>query len=119
MRRSMSLYVVARPGFLPGDAVAREHTDVVADRPQAETCEALFWALDGRDLVVRGRRWRVAVFSVVELAGRRYVQLSLEGAQQYLVTLRLAADVTMARLIPPMLTWLAHPTASGEVIDIQ
>lgn len=115
----MSLYVVARPGFPGGHAALRQSQDATAEQPPVESCEALFWALDGRDLVVLGRRWRVGVFSVVELAGRRYVQLSLEGPHQYMLTLRLACDVTAARVVPPVLGWLAHPTASGEVIDIQ
>lgn len=114
----MSLYVVARPGFANETLAARQR-DETAARPPAESCEALFWALDGRDLVVLGRRWRVGVFSVVELAGRRYVQLSLEGSARYMLTLRLVPDVTVSRIVPTILAWLAHPTASGEVIDIE
>ena len=115
----MSLYVVARPGFADENLAARRSEEDAAARPPAESCESLFWALDGRDLVVLGRRWRVGVFSVVELAGRRYVQLSLEGPTRYMLTLRLVPDVTARRIIPIVLTWLAHPTASGEVIDIE
>lgn len=111
----MALYVVMRAGFAPVD-VAEPHQPAAQ---QVENCEALFWALDGRELVVLGRRWRIEVFSVVELAGRRYMQLSLDGPSQYMLTLRLTPGTSVRRLIPTVLTWLTHPAGSGEVIDVE
>lgn len=97
----------------------RRQTSAVAVQSQTESCEALFWALDGRDLVVLGKRWHVEVFSVVEMAGRRYMQLSLDGPVHYMLTLRLGPETPARRLIPSVLSWLAHPTSSGEVIDVE
>ena len=102
-------------GFLAG-VPAAEHA---VERPAIETCERVYWALDGRDFVVLGKRWHVEVFSVVELAGRRYVQLSLDGPEQYMLTLRLLPETPVNRLISTILSWLAHPTASGEVRDVR
>lgn len=115
----MAIYVVMRTGLAAGDAVANRDRIVPVKRPRRESCEALFWTLDGRDLVVLGKRWHVEVFSVVEMAGRRYMQLSLEGPTQYMLTLRLTPDTSVRRLIPTVLSWLTHPTASGEVIDVE
>ena len=114
----MSLYVVMRSGLETGAAAVRESSADVTPVVEADTCESLFWALDGRDLVVLGKRWRVEVFSVVQLAGRRYMQLSLEGPAQYMLTLRLAVGTSVRSLVPAVLSWLAHPTCSGEVIDV-
>lgn len=114
----MSLYVVARPGLTAGSFSTPAQAAISLEPTQAESCESLFSALDGRDLVVLGRKWRVGVFSVVELAGRRYAQLSLEGTQQFLLTLRLTPATTARRVIPAVLAWLSHPTGSGDVIEI-
>lgn len=115
----MALYVVVRAGMPTGNIAARKATSVLPEPTQIESCETLFWALDGRDLVVLGKRWHVEVFSVVEMAGRRYMQLSLDGPAQYMLTLRLAPTTSVRKLIPTVLTWLAHPTTSGEVIDVE
>lgn len=113
----MALYVVVRSSLATGDQVTRASERGALERPQPDSCETLFWALDGRDLVVLGKRWRVEVFSVVELAGRRYMQLSLDGSTHYMLTLRLAPETSVRRLIPAVLSWLTHPTTSGEVVD--
>lgn len=118
VRRGMSLYVVARPSLANRESAAAIQSLLPLDRPAAETCESLFLALDGRDLVVLGRRWRMSVFSVVELAGRRYVQLSLEGAAQYMLTARLTPATRSRQVIPAVLDWLRRPTGSGEVVDV-
>lgn len=117
-RQRMALYVVTRSDLAAGEMAAPAQATTSSDRQPSESCEALFWALDGRDLVVLGRRWHVEVFSVVELAGRRYVQLSLEGLTHYMLTLRLKAETPVRRLIPAVLSWLARPTTSGEIIDV-
>jgi hypothetical protein len=115
----MALYVVMRSGLAAGDLMTRAPERATAGRQPHDSCEALFWALDGRDLVVLGKRWHVEVFSVVELAGRRYMQLSLDGPTHYMLTLRLAPEASVRRLIPAVLSWLTHPTTSGEVVDIE
>lgn len=115
----MALYVVMRSGLAAGEVMTGASESVSVERPQPDSCETLFWALDGRDLVVLGKRWHVEVFSVVQLAGRRYMQLSLDGPIHYMLTLRLTPETSGRALIPAVLSWLAHPTASGEVIDVE
>lgn len=101
-----------------GEMMARGLTR--AETPQAsDSCETLFWALDGRDLAVLGKRWHIEVFSVVEMAGRRYMQLSLDGPLQYMLTLRLLPETSVRALVPAVLGWLTRPTSSGEVVDVE
>lgn len=114
----MALYVVRRAGMTGGDTVTRASTSAAAEQPAADSCQTLFGALDGRHFVVLGKRWHVEVFSVVELAGRRFMQLSLDGPAHYMLTLRLTPQTPVRRLIPTVLGWLAHPGSSGEVIDV-
>lgn len=115
----MALYVVMRSGLAVAGVVAPSATTAPADEPVlSHSCESLFWALNGRDLVVLGKRWHVEVFSVVELAGRRYMQLSVDGPTHNMLTLRLAPGTSDRRLIPAVLSWLRRPTAAGEVLDV-
>jgi hypothetical protein len=116
---AMALYVVMRAGSVAGslDTLPQRSLAVVPPAP-VDTCETLFWALDGRDLTILGHRWRVEVFSAVELAGRRYMQLAIAGPQHYMLTLRLSTTTPAHRLIPAVLTWLTHPTGSGSILDI-
>ena len=120
MALCMARHLVLKSGAAAGGFLA--HDTAVAralERPAIESCERLYWALDGRDIVVLGKRWHLEVFSVVELSGRRYMQLSLDGPEQYMLTLRLVPETPVNRLIPAILSWLAHPTASGEVLDVR
>jgi hypothetical protein len=81
--------------------------------------EGLFSLLDGRQLVMRGRRWRAEVFSVAVAAGARYVQMALHGDQEYLVTLRILPNAETRHVIPHLLTWLSHPGQNGSVIEVR
>jgi hypothetical protein len=60
----------------------------------------------------------MSIFSVVELAGRRYVQLSLAGTEQYMLTVRLTASARARQIVPAVLEWLRRPSGSGEVLDV-
>ncbi|MEO8483473.1 MAG: hypothetical protein ABI634_14770 [Acidobacteriota bacterium] len=113
----MSLHVVARPGFGPAQAAPAQARPTHVEPVPGES-ESLFAALDGRELIVLGKKWIVEVFSVCALGGCRYVQLSLQSNQQFMVTLRVASGTDIRQLIPRLLTWLAHPSSSGEIIDI-
>jgi hypothetical protein len=113
----MSLHVVARTGFGAGQVAPAQAREAHPEPVQGES-EGLFAALDGRELIVLGKKWLVEVFSVCALGGCRYVQLSLQSEQQFMVTLRVAAGTDMRQLIPRLLSWLAHPSLSGEIIDI-
>jgi hypothetical protein len=115
----MALYVVMRAGSVAGDlGTLPQRSLTVVPLAPVDSCETLFWALDARDLTILGHRWRVEVFSVVELAGRRYMQLAIAGPQHYMLTLRLAPDTPARKLIPAVLAWLTHPTGSGSILDI-
>jgi hypothetical protein len=82
------------------------------------SADALFSLLDGRELIVLGRRFHLDVFSVCELGGCRYIQLSLRGTEEFMLTLRVATGVDLGHIVPRLITWLAHPSSSGEVLEI-
>ena len=103
---------------MPGQAAPAQQQGVIVDHPVIQDPEALFAALDGRELAVLGKRWRVEVFSVCELGGRRYVQIALQGDTQYMLTLRIAPKAELRDLIPCLLTWVQHPSSTGEILDV-
>jgi hypothetical protein len=113
----MALHALLRTGLQPGP-------DIRPFRPRQDdgsffrSPDELFAALDGRDLAMRGSRWHVEVFSVREIAGRRYAQLALRGTPDYFVTVRTPASADTRRIIPALLLWLMRPKASGDLIDI-
>ena len=110
---------------LPAGAAARlarilpERKFVQVDESSSASSESVFQALDGRELTVLGRRWRVEVFSVLELAGRRYVQLSVNGPARYMLTLRMRPGAEARHAVRVLLAWLARPAGSGEVLDVE
>jgi hypothetical protein len=85
----------------------------------ALSCEHLFSALDGCELAALGKRWRIDVFGVIENAGRRFVQLGLEGPTHHMLTMRLAPHVPVRRLGFSLVVWLAAPRDPGEIIDVE
>lgn len=113
----MALHVVVRAGMMAGQ-VAVSQNAVTPARPQIQTPEELFSAIDGRDLSILGRHWRVEVFSVSEIGGHRYVQLALRGGSDHMLTLRVMPDAEPYQLIPRLLTWLARPGLTGEIVDV-
>ena len=115
----MTLHVVMRAGLIAGQAASpSQDQGVELERPRIEDCETLFSTLDGRDLAVMGMQWRIEVFSVCELAGHRYMQLALLGESQFMLTLRVAPRAELQDLIPALLTWVTHPTSTGEILDV-
>jgi len=114
----MELYVVRRAGPKADSVAVRTPASPAVEQPAVDSCQSLFWALDGRHLVVLGKRWHVEVFSVVELAGRRFMQLSLDGPAHHMLTLRLTPQTPVRRLVPTVLLWLSHPESSAAVIDV-
>jgi hypothetical protein len=109
-------HLVARLGFSPGHVdTSRVASGLTTPGP---TPEDLFNALDGRELIVLGQRWKVEVFSVCALGGCRYMQLSLQGDQQYMLTLRVTTGAEIPHLVPKLIAWLAHPSSSGEILEI-
>jgi hypothetical protein len=110
------LHLVDKPGSTTTRPAAAERTDAVAADDSADTIVSL---LDGRQLIVRGTRWTIELFSVCCLGGSRYVQLCLRGPALYLLTLRIATDTDLGQMVPQLLAWLMHPTSTGEVLNIR
>jgi len=81
--------------------------------------EGLFEALDGRDLLVRGAAWRLKVYAVCEEAGRRWVQIALDGPQHYMLTLALAARSGVQQTLDVLASWLEQePIDSYKVLVV-
>jgi hypothetical protein len=80
--------------------------------------ERLFAALDGRDVTVSGHRWQVGVYSVTDEAGRRWVQLTLNGRPHYMVTLKLAIGDGVGHAVLALSSWLANPSENSDVLNV-
>ncbi len=113
----MNLRVVWRTGMLAGP-VASVPEESPAIRGEIEGPKALFTALDGRELALRGCLWRVEVFSVSEISGRHYVQLAVRGESDHMLTLRVMPHAEIRQVILSLLAWLEHPGAVGEIVDV-
>jgi hypothetical protein len=98
-------------------------------QPEAEDLSAegfgdsdrLFAGLDGRAVAVRGRRWRIEVYSAWDQADRRWVQLALrgqEGEPDFMLTLRLAATDGVRHAVLTLSSWLANPTKARTVLNV-
>ncbi len=101
-----------RTGYC-GPLPAMQETPTDGARP-----DGLFSALDGRELIAMGRRWQVEIFSICDQGSERWVQLALHGVTDYMLTFRLAAGNTARDLVPTILSWLMHPTDTGDVISV-
>ncbi len=80
--------------------------------------ERLFAALDGRNLLVSGQAWHLEVYGICEEAGRRWVQLAIDGPQHYMLTLALAAGSGAAQTVRTLSSWLAHPSDAYQVLEV-
>lgn len=114
----MALHVVVRAGMIAGHMAGVSHAAPSPTHVQIDTPEELFSSIDGRELMVHGRRWSVEVFSVCEISSRRYVQLALRGPSDHMLTLRVGPDAETRQLLPRLLNWLQHPGKTGEIVDV-
>ena len=80
--------------------------------------ERLREALDGRAVTVLGRSWRLEVYSVLDYAGRRWVQLALEGEPHYMLTLNLAVGAGAHRTLMALASCLANPSESFGILNV-
>jgi hypothetical protein len=80
--------------------------------------ERLFAMLNGRSVAASGHRWLIEVFSISHHSGHRWVQLALSGPTQHFLTLRLTAGDGADRLVPALLSWLTHPSGSGQILNV-
>jgi len=82
--------------------------------------DRLFTGLDGREVTVRSRHWRIEVYSTWEQTDRRWIQLALrgeDGSPDYMLTLRLAATDGVRHAILTLSSWLAGPGKSREILQ--
>ena len=80
--------------------------------------DQLFETLDGRQFRLGGREWRVDVYGVFDEGGRRWVQVSLAGSRQQMMTLRLAASHGAQHAVLSLSSWLANPGATDAVLNV-
>ena len=79
--------------------------------------EGLFVALDGKQVTVSGRSWRLQVYGACDRGGRRWVQLGLAGQPHYMLTLRLSPGDDVNHAVQALLSWLANPSDKGNVLS--
>jgi predicted secreted hydrolase len=87
-------------------------------RTRPSRAEQLFVALDGRDLHVSGEAWHLEVYSVCEQAGRRWIQLAIDGPQHYMLTLALATGSGVSQAVRTLSGWLARPDEAHDVLHV-
>jgi hypothetical protein len=91
--------------------------DDVACRPSAATAisrERLFEALDGRTVSLFHRRWEVQVFSITEHHGWRWLQLTLAGDPEHMLTLRTSVWAGVDETLREISRWLARPARANR-----
>jgi hypothetical protein len=80
--------------------------------------QRLFTELDGRDLQVNGESWHLEVYGILEDAGKRWVQLALDGPTHQMLTLALAARSSVEQVIRALSKWLEDPAETQPVVKI-
>jgi hypothetical protein len=78
----------------------------------------VFIALDGRELIVGGRRWRIEVFSVRDVAGLRWIQLALRGTSALTFALKLDAGAGARRAVTAVTSKLASPAVFDDIPNV-
>lgn len=78
----------------------------------------LFAALDGRELLVAGLRWRIEVFSVRDLAGLRWVQLALKGKSRQTMALKLDAGAGARRAVEALVSQINSPAQLSDMSNV-
>ena len=80
--------------------------------------ERLREALEGQAVTVSGQSWRLEVYSVLDYAGRRWVQLALEGEPHYMLTLNLAVGAGAQRALMALAACLANPSDAVGILNV-
>jgi hypothetical protein len=78
----------------------------------------VFVALDGRELIVGGRRWRIEVFSVRDLSGLRWIQLALKGTSALTFALKLDAGAGARRAVMAVTSKLMSLAGFDDVPNV-
>lgn len=79
--------------------------------------ERLFTSLDGRDLLVGGEAWHIEVYGICEEAGRRWVQMAIDGPQHHMVTLALATRDGVRQAVAAVSQWIENPAECSMVVN--
>jgi hypothetical protein len=79
--------------------------------------DQVFAELDNLELAAGDGHWRVEVFSVTDQEQHRWVQISVVGERDYMLTLRLPAGAGASSAIPALTGWLKEPSAISHIVD--
>jgi hypothetical protein len=79
-------------------------------RASVPMAERLFASLDGRDLLVGGEAWHIEVYGICEDAGRRWVQMAIDGPQHHMLTLVLATRAGVRQAVAAVSRWIEDPS---------
>jgi len=116
--------LIGRSGHFRVKSVARQASDFLlspfADhsRDRVVRPERLREDLEGRAVTFHGQSWRLEVYSVLDYAGRRWVQLALEGEPHYMLTLNLAVGAGAQRTLMALAACLANPSESVGILNV-
>jgi hypothetical protein len=86
-------------------------------KSSAPQAECLFAALDGRDVTVKGEAWHVQVYGICEEAGRRWIQLAVDGPHHHMLTLVLATRHDVGQALRSVSDWLEEPSSVPQVVN--
>jgi len=92
--------------------------DVAEKKMKLPKAERMFAALDGRDLLVRGQAWHLEVYGICEEAGRRWIQVAVDGPHHYMLTIALATQAGVRQAVRALSTWLEDPAETHQVLNI-
>jgi hypothetical protein len=95
-----------------------------ADRESMDDPEELFTGLDGKQVTVEGRSWRLQVYGACDGGGPRWVQLGLTGAaavtepaRPHMLTLRLGPGEDVSHAVKALASWLANPSNKRNILS--
>jgi hypothetical protein len=80
--------------------------------------DQLFSLLNGRDLIVAGRKWRIEIYSICDWAGLRWIQLAVDGMPRRMLALRLATGDGARDAVRALSSWLARPSDERHVLSV-
>jgi hypothetical protein len=81
--------------------------------------DRLHAALHGRAVTVSGQIWRLEVYSIIDCAGRRWVQLALDGDPHYMLTLNLAIGAGAQLALMALVSCLTNPSdAVAAIVNV-
>jgi len=105
---------LATPGGMPQHA----RNEVPEKKVSLPKAELLFAGLDGRDLLVSGQAWHLEVYGICEDAGRRWIQIAVDGPHHYMLTLALATRSGVRQAVTTLSNWLENPAETHQVLNV-